>query len=350
MMHTEPALLGRHTAIARAAAFSGFDPTNLENLVHLVNAVRRADLAIYPDYYDGEGEKNQFLYPDFYDGTGQKSNGDHEDVRLGASANDSSSRYSNFWFSSSSSRHKSVIQAYRDADRMQASPHVSYTTSKVGSGSNNFGNGRPRPRLTGANLEPVCERPSKKRTNTADFLRNTPEPKKVKAETNGVAQTIRCGDMDTVIDLTKDDIITNTSPLIDLVQDDKMIMALPFRPRRKSKKPKQCLPSPAESQSMIRAKTRAEFEKVLLRLRGNEQTLRKNRDVLRQRWELDVELQLQTVTNHLKQLNDCFERAEQAIQEATSLVASQFGVGLGMGTGWAGISEGVNEDRDMNEM
>lgn len=57
-------MAGKNYAIARAAARAGFDFSDVERVMALVNAVRDADLkAEYPDYYFGQSRKPSAFYP-----------------------------------------------------------------------------------------------------------------------------------------------------------------------------------------------------------------------------------------------------------------------------------------------
>jgi hypothetical protein len=259
-----------------------------------VNAVRDADRAIYPDVYNGAGRRIDSLYPDS-------------------------------WIPSTSPspRPNSVIERYRAADMVLDLPgssaplhHGPVSTRdtirpRVKSCS---GKKMVQPRLTGANLEPLPSRSSRKRTSNEDLPHSAPQPKKIKATASRGPRAGKWG----------------TKSVIDLTGDDPMTFTLPFRPilsdvtnsRQKSKKPKQTIAQP-ELRTAESVKTRAEFQKVLVRLRGNEFNLNKNRDVLRHRWEADVNLRLQTVTDKLQLLSECFDRTERATQEAIELIESQ---------------------------
>ena len=256
---TEPALRGRNTAIARAAAFSGFDPIKIETLLSLVNAVREADRAIYPD---------------FYTGTGQRSS--------------------------------DVQQAYAEAVRGKPFPFA--VTPDIKS------------RRSGGDCskESVHSNRVMKRRNREDFPDSGSLAKKFKAETPPL------------IDLSEDNAVMLTNdPTIDVTGgDDQQSHLLPFRPRLQEALQPRRLHSPAtahsEPQTVIQPQTQLQFHKVLSRLRYIESNLKKNRTVLRKQWDADPNLQRQTVTDELGTLNECFERAETATQEAIALVQNHF--------------------------
>ena len=57
-------MTGKNLAIAKAAANTGFDCTDVERVMLLVNAVRDADMkAGYPDYYIGQSRKPSEFFP-----------------------------------------------------------------------------------------------------------------------------------------------------------------------------------------------------------------------------------------------------------------------------------------------
>ena len=62
------------------------------------------------------------------------------------------------------------------------------------------------------------------------------------------------------------------------------------------------------------------LKKIIKRLREKETSIDEDRDMLRKRWELDTNLQLQTTTDHLTELNECFKRAEDGIRDAITII------------------------------
>lgn len=282
--YTEFSLLGRNAAIARAAAFTGVDPINIDSLLNLINAVREADRSIYPDHYTG---------------TGQRSD--------------------------------RVMQPYQDFNETKEFPIA--TTSSMALRELIIDHDKeniPPPRLTGANLEPLPSRSPTKRKTHEDFLHSCPLAKKMKAETR------------TLIDLDMDDPTILTNPMIDLTGEDPPKVKFSLRPRPQELAPPKGPRSKrlhhvprtmwqhnqqkkhAEPWTPIRQKTSEEFLKVLLRLRQNEFNLKKNREVLRRRWDEDPDLQGQTVTHYLKDLSEYLEMAEYAMEEAVALVETHF--------------------------
>lgn len=62
------------------------------------------------------------------------------------------------------------------------------------------------------------------------------------------------------------------------------------------------------------------LQKIVTRLRNTEVSIDKDRDRLRKRWELDTSLQLQTTTDSLSDLNECFTRVEEGLRDALAII------------------------------
>lgn len=77
-------------------------------------------------------------------------------------------------------------------------------------------------------------------------------------------------------------------------------------------------------QQIVRATTSVSFQKVLQKLKLGGVSLEKDRSILRKRWELDMDLQVQTVTDDLQSLNACLLTAENAIREAVAVIEERF--------------------------
>ena len=45
-----------------------------------------------------------------------------------------------------------------------------------------------------------------------------------------------------------------------------------------------------------------------------------SRDTLKKRWDLDRGLQLQSITDELAALNDCFNRSEEALRDSIAVI------------------------------
>lgn len=62
------------------------------------------------------------------------------------------------------------------------------------------------------------------------------------------------------------------------------------------------------------------LHKIVKQLRHHEGLIDVHRDSLRKRWEADASLQLQTVTDHLRDLNDIFRSVEVGIRDAVVII------------------------------
>lgn len=66
--------------------------------------------------------------------------------------------------------------------------------------------------------------------------------------------------------------------------------------------------------------TFAMIARIASKLRASAYALAVDRDTLRQRWEVDEDLQLQTVTDHFIDLNEYFCTAEDGIRDALDVI------------------------------
>ena len=69
-------------------------------------------------------------------------------------------------------------------------------------------------------------------------------------------------------------------------------------------------------QQLIRNQTTAALKKTIRHLGIAEEDIDKDRDLLRDRWEVDRGLQLQSVTDDLSLVNDCFLEAQRQLKSA----------------------------------
>lgn len=86
--------------------------------------------------------------------------------------------------------------------------------------------------------------------------------------------------------------------------------------RRKHRHPRQ-----HRSQGdLVHGETIGVLAKIASKLRASAHAIDIDRDTLRQRWEVDGNLQRQTVTDHLADLNHYFTRAEDGIRDALTVI------------------------------
>lgn len=65
------------------------------------------------------------------------------------------------------------------------------------------------------------------------------------------------------------------------------------------------------------------LQKIVTGLQNTEKSIDKDRDRLRDRWEMDTNLQIQTVTDSLSDLNECFTRVEDAVRDALAIITER---------------------------
>ena len=75
-----------------------------------------------------------------------------------------------------------------------------------------------------------------------------------------------------------------------------------------------------EIQPSIRAATNFSLHRILDGLKHSEANIDRDREILKERWELDAELQRQSVTDDLQVLNECFLAAKTALRDAVMIV------------------------------
>lgn len=128
----------------------------------------------------------------------------------------------------------------------------------------------------------------------------------------------------------KEEHVRQPSTTIDLTTDDQPAKYVPTRRPQastKTSKAKKNRPSQKQRKARQRAasdRTSGESVAILARvaskLRASAHAVDVDRGTLRQRWEVDEGLQLQTVTDHLKNLNECLGRAEDGIRDGLGVI------------------------------
>lgn len=219
------------------------------------------------------------------------------------SAPDGQKLYPDHWVSAELRQQKGVSMAYRDMDNIPSVPAFVLSAKQILQNINN--NRVARQTVTGANREPLEARISIKRAADGFEPRSASEVKRIKRE-------------DTLFKEPSQSLATNAEP-----QSYKSRPVLSKLVNNRVVKPKKVSKRQAArraAQIAIRQATRAAFEKVHNKLTTSEANIGKDRETLRVRWELDVNLQLQTVTDDLQILNECFTRAESAIRDATRMI------------------------------
>lgn len=285
----KPALTGRHAAIAKAAAAAGFDVTDTTNLINLIDAIRNADRALlYPDHYKGSGRYESYIYPDHWPAAEMHQQRVMREYRdLGNIPS----------MPASNARAQRILREELDDDA------VFYSARRT---------------LSGASREPLGARMSNKRTADCFTPRPSSKIRKIKEDHTPIIKSSQ-STQKTIFDLTQEEnaihtaarLCSSRSPLRDITNYRSM---LPGRSVKKEQESQQF------HQQSVRTTTNVSLYKIHQNLKLSQANIEKDREVLRERWELDVDLQLQTVTDDLQTLNEYFSRAENATKEAIAVV------------------------------
>lgn len=99
------------------------------------------------------------------------------------------------------------------------------------------------------------------------------------------------------------------------------------RPRQASNRTSKAArsrPSKSQRKAPTRDQTSREsagfMAHIASKLRASAHAVAVDRDALRRRWAVDEKLRLQSVTDHLEDLNECFGRAEDGMRDALDVI------------------------------
>lgn len=260
-------MTGKSADIAQAAANAGFDPSNLENLKALVNAIREADRAIYPDYYTGQAKYNDGLYPDR-------------------------------WKPAALRETKRVAQTYREFDTRPCVPTFIFGSDEMLRNlSRQVGATHKRSHASGANLVPLPLALANKRARKDSPPQHAQKRKRARHKRKATVSSTFLNNKEMVIDLTAPSFSN-----------------LPLRPANKT-----CKENRREN-PLVHELTKDALYSVLSSLQANKDKLNMNREILRKQWEIDQNLQYRTITGDLHELNGYFVEAQNKIDSAMDLV------------------------------
>lgn len=280
--------MGCNTAIAKAAAAAGFDVTDTDNLLNLTNAIREADRAIYPDHYKGSARYKSDLYPQHWVAAEMcQTRGMREYRDLGR-------------IPSLSAFDVSAQETVREQLDDNALPYPTRRTDFT------------------ADREPLGPRMSNKRTVDDCTPRSASKIRKLREDHSTAIESFHLTQR-TEFDPGQEENAVNASArscssrsaLRNLANYRRMA------PSRSSKKKQE---AQHMHQQPVHTTTDILLYRVLQGLKLSKATIGKNREILSERWEIDAGLQLQTVTDDLQRLNECFSRAGNAIREAITVV------------------------------
>jgi len=270
--------------IAKAAALAGFDCSDIDRLMTLVNAVREADAGTkYPDYYRGSSKSQSSYAP---------------------------ARF----------RHrKNVLQSYRDADN-PAVPAFSFTPDQILSGMRQFGAGGDFMGFMGSHVVETTNSQTvnvyNKRNSNSKYR---PRPAK-KLKTSNTQLTATTNKV--TIDLTQDDQAPGDSSMVDTYTHPSRRGMVPGTSRDK---PAKASPSgnqlrAGSREGDVRTQTANALNKISNILSTQLDQLARARESLKVRWDQDCHLQVQSVTDDLAALNRCFGHMEEAGKDSLDIV------------------------------
>ncbi|KAK3170713.1 hypothetical protein OEA41_002795 [Lepraria neglecta] len=273
-----PSCLHETPPIAEAAAKAGFDCSNWGKLKRLIDTVRAVNGAVsYPDRWTGPAAFQGSIYPDR-------------------------------WSAESTRLRKGVVRGYQDTDRAVSVPAFVVTASQILRNMNGPPRVRGTPAVsfaagTGSNRMPLGLR-SNKRTGDELIDLGSSSPKRAKTEAPSTPAISG----------------SSQSNCIDLTQDDKPVTYVPTRrqPTRpalanisnnatggnRTSKKQVVRRQRVTHERMVHRETTRVLAKIANKLRASAHALDVDRETLRARWEVDNNLQLQHIADHLAELNE----------------------------------------------
>ena len=214
------------------------------------------------------------------------------------------------WISAQLRQQKGVSKAYKDLDKIPSVPAFVISAKQILQTINY--NRAARKNLTGANRKPLKAKISNKRAADGLEPRLASEVKRIRRNNDIYVRTIQ----------SSQSMATHAEPrsywphpIPSKFSNNQVV-------KRNKKSKKQAARKAA--QLAIRQATMMAFDKVHQRLKVGEANIGKDRETLRVQWDLDVNLQLQTVTDDLEILNECFTKAETAIRDAIMIIEDRF--------------------------
>ncbi|KAI4157085.1 MAG: hypothetical protein L6R39_000799 [Caloplaca ligustica] len=291
----EPVITGKRAAIARAAHEAGFDCSNPKNLLHLIDAVVLANNKFgYPDRWDGPAAFQSSIYPDT-------------------------------WTPAHAARreNKTYAMPYDDGARGISVPAFAVPATEILRTLNQHPKAWKKPKkpqgATGANREPLSARSAyinKRMAATQlpenqSFKRLKVENSEPGASTFGLtnfarAYTVNCMAVDA--DVPSRPPRSNSSRHVTA------------RGPHLNRPTAQQRAAEAYQADAIAAYTGELLQDVVARLQASITNIDADREALRVRWEVDKRLQLLTITEHLKTLNELFARSEEGLRGSVEVI------------------------------
>ncbi|KAG8528185.1 uncharacterized protein KY384_007102 [Bacidia gigantensis] len=310
-----PYLSSQDLRIAQAAADGGFDCSNWPKLRDLLIATKAA---VQPT-----SGKSKPRYPDRYNGP----------------AAFQSSIYPDYWRPDAVRPRKGVVESYRDAARTPSVPAFAKPAHQIlGELSQATGGKRAGSPATvvgdsvlgfakNSNRIPLRPRSNNTKRPTGYFVDVVgSDPKRVKTETSsqrsfGNENAPISAD---IIDLTQDQpthIKTSSSQLPSRAPSTRPGPQVRPVPRARSGNHRNKAPRKRQvPQNVIRDDTSSILARCASKLRAAAHSMDMDRESLRERWEIDADLKLQSVTDDLGDLNAKFHECQETMVQATRIV------------------------------
>ncbi|KAL8963098.1 MAG: hypothetical protein Q9193_000591 [Seirophora villosa] len=285
----QPFITGKRAAIAQAAHEAGFDCSNPAKLLHLIDAVVMANNKFgYPDRWDGPAAFQSTVYPDT-------------------------------WTAAHAARRDSRAHAtpYDDDEAEPATvPEFAASAANLIRNLSSLSWTKPMKArdASGADWESLGERALNKRTAAVELPENQ-SFKRPKLETPPPAASAPSAQ----IDLTRGE---NGRPGAHHLTESNVSRPVTttrghHHPNRLNAHQRAARTHQAEA---IAAGTSELLHATVARLKAGVVNVAADREALRARWEVDKRLQLLTITEHLKDLSECFALTEEGLQGAVDVI------------------------------
>ena len=282
-------------AIGKAAVVAGFDPSDIDRLMSLINAVRNADSGTdYPDYYRGTSNLPSSFPP---------------------------ARF----------RHgKAGLRSYRDLDN-PAVPAYTFTSDQLINGMRRFGNSNDFMGFMGNHVVESAQNQTNIYNKRISKNQHWARAEK-RAKNSSNQQTVTTSHI--TIDLTQDELpydgpSFNAAPLLAEnahVHPSRRTMVPGASQRTRGM---DTVPQSKANSSQRRTEdhhsaphppTTHTLNEISNTLSGLIAQLSRAREDLRRRWDEDRYLQKQTVTDDLASLNSCFSKMEEAGRDSLDII------------------------------
>ncbi|KAL8673645.1 MAG: hypothetical protein Q9168_001951 [Polycauliona sp. 1 TL-2023] len=263
----------KRAAIAQAAFEAGFDCSDPDKLVHLLDAVVLANNRFgYPDRWDGPAAFQSTLYPDQ-------------------------------WTSAHATRKKQTVNSkdYQDVEKYPAVPAFASSAVEI------LKDLKTRTKFaSGSNREPLGERSAASLNKRPSAPMQDKPAKRVKTEVTGSFTYVS----NPTTHITR---VKLTNPRAFSTQN----ISRTLRPTSRIIRQPGTIPRQPHT---ITADTEDLLKRVAAKIKTNVLSVNNHRDALRDRWDVDQHLKLHSITDNLRSVNDYFTQSEQALDAAVRVL------------------------------